>query len=86
MDRLEDVSRVDGAMKLLQNILDKKFICHASGNESVPFYNGHHFYYIVQAGIKPGNLISIHFYTSEIQQRDPADSKPSVKISDYLNF
>ena len=54
MERVEDVSRVENALTLLQNMLDKKFICHASGNQSVPFNNGHHFYYIVQNGPKPG--------------------------------
>lgn len=48
MERVEDVSRVENATKLLQNMLDKKFICHASGNEAFPFHNGHHLYYIVQ--------------------------------------
>ena len=49
MERVEDVSRVDNAIKLLQNMLDKKYICHASGNQSFPFKNGHHFYCILQA-------------------------------------
>jgi hypothetical protein len=63
MDRIEDVSRVDNAIKLLQNMADKKFICHASGNESVPFNNGHHFYYIVQPNApKTGWNHSPHFY------------------------
>jgi hypothetical protein len=55
MDRVEDVPQVEAAMRLLQNMLDKKFICHASGNPSFPFRNGLHFYFIVQPNTpKPG--------------------------------
>jgi hypothetical protein len=50
----QDVSRVENATKLMQNMLEKKFICHASGNQTVTFVNGHHFYFIVQNGPKPG--------------------------------
>ena len=40
--------------QVLQNMVNKKYICHASGNQDFPFKNGHHLYFIIQCGTNAG--------------------------------
>ena len=40
--------------QVLQNMVNKKYICHASGNQDFPFQNGHHLYFIIQCGTNAG--------------------------------
>jgi hypothetical protein len=69
MDRVEDVPQVEAAMRLLQNMLDKKFICHASGNPSFPFRNGLHFYFIVQPNTPKPGLAAVNHAVKPFQEQ-----------------
>ena len=49
-DHVEGVGGFDVAVRILQNMINRKLICHASGNQDFPFLGGHHLYFIVQPG------------------------------------
>ena len=63
-DRVDDVQDSEAAIQILQNMINRKLICHASGNQDFPFHNGHHLYFIFQHG---SYLKFNHFKTKSLK-------------------
>ncbi|XP_044001787.1 GATOR complex protein Iml1 isoform X3 [Aphidius gifuensis] len=47
-NNIEGGTSVDKGIKIMQNMINEKLICHASGDYTKPFIIGYYFYYIVQ--------------------------------------